>query len=52
MRKTLEKKLDEMIPSSWDRMEITAFEMTHDGESWSVNTPFNIGCNLDREETI
>ncbi len=52
MAKTLETKLAEMIPTSWKTMDITAFELTHDGEGWSVNTPFNIGRSLDREEAL
>lgn len=49
---TLETKLETLIPKGDGPFEITAFELTHDGESWSVNTPFNIGRNLDRQETL
>jgi hypothetical protein len=48
----LETKLESLIPSGDGPFRITAFELTHDGEGWSVNTPFNIGSNLDRQETI
>ena len=48
----LETKLDSLLPTGDGPFDITAFELTHDGDSWSVNTPFNIGKNLDRAETI
>lgn len=48
----LEAKLETLIPAGDGPFEITAFELTHDGESWSVNTPFNIGRGLDREQAI
>ena len=48
----LEAKLETLIPAGDGPFKVIAFELTHDGESWSVNTPFCIGDNLDRTETI
>lgn len=52
--KTLEAKLETLIPSHWQEgIELTAFELTREPEGgWSVNTPFNIGRGLDRSEAI
>lgn len=48
----LESKLDALIPEGDGPFELIAFELTHDGESWSVNTPFCIGSGLDRSELM
>lgn len=50
--KTLEQKLAEMIPADFKEVDIIAFQLTHDGESWSVNTPFRIATGVDRAEAI
>lgn len=48
----LETKLDGLIPAGDGPFKVVAFELTHDGESWSVNTPFSIGERLGRSEAI
>lgn len=48
----LETKLESLLPQGDGPFDVTAFELTHDGEGWSVNTPFRIGKRMDRAETI
>ena len=50
---TFEKKIDHLLSSFGDGpFDVIAFELTNDGEGWSVNTPFKIGSRKNREETI
>lgn len=44
--------MDGMIPEGDGPFRVIAYELTHDGESWSVNTPFEIGRGLDRDGVI
>lgn len=52
--KTLEKQIAAIIGETPDNAQfrLVAYELTHDGQGWSVNAPFCIGSNLDREEML
>jgi hypothetical protein len=48
----LETKIRELtthLPET-GTFHVIAFEMTHDGEGWSVNTPFRIASNVTPDE--
>lgn len=48
----LETKLETLLPAGDGPFKVVAFELTHDGEGWSVNTPFCIQSSGDRAETL
>jgi hypothetical protein len=50
-KNSIEGKLDSLLPQ-WPSYDVIALELWHDGESWSVNTPFRIASNVDRETAI
>lgn len=52
---SLEYKLNELLDRavvSDGPFNVIAYEMTHDGQGWSVNTPFKIAAVVDRAEAI
>lgn len=34
------------------RFDVIAYELTHDGQGWSVNTPFRIASDVDAMEAV
>lgn len=47
----LETKLESLLPAGNGPFNVTAFELAHDGESWSVNTPFHAYTSLRPDPT-
>jgi hypothetical protein len=54
-RQTLESKIAELIEAAdfkGDTFDVIAMELIHDGQGWSVNTPFAIGRGVDKSEVL
>lgn len=50
-KNSIEGKLDSLLPQ-WPSYDVIVLELINDGEGWSVNTPFRIASNVDREIAI
>jgi len=51
---TLERRIFDMLATHTPGtlFDVVAYELTHDGEGWSVNTPFHIGTSCTVPEVL
>lgn len=51
---TLERRIYNMLEDCHGvtRFDVIAYELTNDGNGWSVNTPFHIGRKCDTQEVL
>lgn len=45
---TLETKIAGLLPSVGETFDVWAYEMTHDGDGWSVNSRWKMARGVDR----
>lgn len=50
-KNSIEGKLDSLLPQ-FPSYDVIALELWHDGNGWSVNTPFRLASKVDRETAI